>query len=289
MQQLTTVDAYAPSEVAEKVETLGITKATLPFYKMLFLGFLGGAFIALGCLYYLTATADIKAGSSVQVVLGGIVFTLGLMLVNVGGAELFTGNNLMTMACVARKITPGQLLRAWAIVWVGNFIGAILTALFAYWAQHYTYPTNLVGARLLYVSASKASLSFGLAFMRGVMANALVCLGMWVAYAGRSVVDKIVGLLLPISAFVAMGFEHSVANMFFITYGLLIKNIPDVLTAPGAPAAAKLAHLTVGGFANNVVAATLGNVIGGGVLVGLVYWVIYRWEGHKLAGADKKK
>lgn len=277
-------DAYTPAEIARRVEQVGVAKAHLPFHRLITLAVLAGAFIGLGGVYFLTVTTDIQGGYGGGQFLGGVAFSLGLVLVVVAGAELFTGNNLLVMALVSRRIPLRLLLRNWLLVFAGNLVGALSLGLLVYWAQYHAGAGGGVGARALAVAAAKTALPFWVIFWRGVLANALVCLAVWLTQAARSVTDKIVAILLPISAFVAAGFEHSVANMFFIPYGLLLKREATVVAAAGLPPE-KLASLTGTGFLHNLAPATLGNVVGGAVLVGLVYWVSYIWDGDE--GARK--
>jgi formate/nitrite transporter len=205
----------------------------------------------------------------------GAGFSLGLILVVVAGAELFTGNNLIVMSWVSRKTTMGRLLRNWALVYAGNMAGALSVAAMVYFARWWAQDGYSVGATALATASAKTALSFEAVFVRGVAANALVCLAVWLATSGRTVTDKVLAILFPITAFVAAGFEHSVANMYFLPIGMLLADKPEVLQAAGlAPEA--VAHLTIGGALKNLAASTLGNMVGGAVLVGLVYWFIYR-------------
>ena len=269
-------DAFAPAEVATRVEAVGVSKAKMPIYRMAALAVLAGAFIGMGGIFFLTATTDVKAGYGAGQVVGGLVFSLGLILVVVAGAELFTGNNLLVMAAVSGRVTWTLLLMNWVIVFLGNLLGALSLAVLAYYAQHWAGDGNLVGARALAVGVAKAGLPFGVAFFRGVLCNALVCLAVWLCFAAHSVTDKILAILFPISAFVAAGFEHSVANMFFLPYAILLKAQPGVVGA-AALAPEKLAALSLGAFGRNLLPVTLGNIVGGGIMVGFVYWVCYLW------------
>lgn len=261
-------DAFSPKEVAERVETAGVAKARLPFLPMLMLGVLAGAFIGLGGLYYVLVAADASLGFAAKRVLGGLVFSLGLILVVVAGAELFTGNNLLVMAWADRKISTLELLRNWAIVLIGNFIGAAGLAVMVFLSGHTEMNENQIAETYVKIAAAKCAMPFMTAFFRGVLCNALVCLAVWLAMAGRSVTDKIMAIVFPISAFVAAGFEHSVANLYFIPMGLLLRDAS--LSVAGVEA------LTLAGFAHNLVPVILGNIVGGSGLVGLVYYVIYR-------------
>lgn len=259
------LDAYSPREISEKIESLGVAKARLRYLQTAMLAILAGAFIGLGALFYTLVASDATLGFAATRLLGGMAFSLGLILVTVGGAELFTGNNLMAMAWAERRIGTGELLRNWIIVYAGNAIGAIGLAVVVYLARQGDMNGGAVGAAYVKIAAAKAALPFGEAFFKGVLCNLLVCLAVWLAMAGRSVVDKVVAIVFPIAAFVAAGFEHSVANMYFIPLGIF-------LTDGAGPAAA----LGWSGFVSNLIPVTLGNIVGGSVMVALVYHLIYR-------------
>lgn len=280
-------DSYSPAEIAKKVEAVGITKANLPFGKMAMLAILAGSFVSMGCLFYMTVTADWKGGYGTMMLVGGLVFNLGLLLCVVAGAELFTGNSLLSIAAANKKITIGKMARNWAIVWAFNFVGSLIMVALFYYAEQYKGAGGLIGARALYVGASKASLDPGLIFIRGVIANFMVCLAAWMAYAGRTVMDKLAGMLLPITAFVAGGYEHSIANMFFIPFAMAIKGQAAITSLPGVPVE-KLKYLTPGYLAQNLFFSTLGNLVGGAIMVGLVYWFIY-FKSEQTAEAKKGK
>jgi formate/nitrite transporter len=208
--------------------------------------------------------------------LAGLVFSLGLILVVVGGAELFTGNNLIVMAWASRKVKFRALLRNWVIVYVGNFAGSIGTVILMFFTKQYTFGANAVGITALRTGVAKCELTFIQAIALGILCNALVCLAVWLTYSARSTLDKIFAIIFPITAFVAAGFEHSVANMYFIPYALFIKMFDgDFITAVGDKVA-NLDHLTWQAFLlNNLVPVTIGNIIGGAVLVAAIYWAIF--------------
>ena len=243
-----------------------MAKARLPLQSMLMLGILAGAFIGLGALYYVIIRSDPSLGVAIRQLLGGMAFALGLILVTVAGAELFTGNNLLVMAWADRKISTLELLRSWAVVCAGNFIGAVGLAVLVYLSRHAEGDGSLIGQAYLQIAAHKISMPFWTAFFRGVLCNALVCLAVWMALAGRSVVDKVVAVVVPVSAFVAAGFEHSVANMYLIPMAMLLQEA-------GVPARQDL--ITWQGFLASLVPVLLGNLTGGSMLVGLVYYLIY--------------
>ena len=252
-------DCYSPREIAERVETVGVAKANLPLLSMTALGVLAGGFIGLGALFATLVLSDGTLSFAIARVLAGVVFSLGLILVVVAGAELFTGNNLLVMACVARRITVGKLLANFAIVYVANFIGAAGLAAIVALSGHAQMADGAVGRTAVAIAAAKVALPFGEAFFRGVLCNVLVCLAVWLAMAGRTVTDKILAIVLPIAAFVAAGFEHSVANMYFIPLGIFLH-----------------ADIGIAEVLRNLVPVTLGNLVGGAGMVGLVYHIIYR-------------
>jgi len=263
------LDAYAPSEIAEKVEQSGVAKAKLPLLPMFMLGVVAGGSIGLGALYYTIVASDASLSFAVSRVLGGLVFCLGLALVIVGGAELFTGNNLIVMAWANGRVTTVELLRNWVVVFIGNLVGGISMAMLVFLSHYLDLNDGKVELAALSIAKAKIELPFIVAFFKGVMCNILVCLAVWLAMGGRSVTDKILAVLLPISAFVAAGFEHCVANMYFIPLGIIAASMGEV------PAAFDASSLTLGGAIHNLIPVTLGNIVGGSVLVGLVYVSIY--------------
>ena len=270
MAEMFDFDAYSPKQIAARVETIGVAKARLPLLPMLMLSMLAGAFIGLGALYFVIIKSDLSLAFAVRQVAGGVAFAMGLILVVVAGAELFTGNNLLAMAWADRKISTAEVLRNWIIVCTGNFIGAAGLALLVFLSHHADMNNGAVAQEYVRIAAAKVALPFWTAFFKGMLCNVLVCMAVWMALAGRSVVDKAVAIVFPISAFVAAGFEHSVANMYFIPLAMLLQTFGDA----GAPAAA----VTWSGFFGNLGPVILGNIIGGSVLVGLVYHIIYRRE-----------
>ena len=271
----TGLDALPPAEVARKAESVGVTKAGMDTFNVFVLSVLAGAFIALGAIFATTVAAgggDLSYG--VVRLLAGLTFTLGLILVIVAGAELFTGNNLIVMAWASRRVSTAGLLGNWALVWVGNLVGAVATAVIVYVSEQYTFGAGAVGQAALGIAAAKTSLGFVQAIALGILCNALVCLAVWLTYGARTTADKILAIIPPIAAFVAAGFEHSVANMYFISIGLLVKSDDDfVATLDPSP---DLDGLTWGSFfLDNLLPVTIGNVIGGGLMVGAVYWLVY--------------
>jgi len=272
------VDAYAPAQMAARVEKAGIVKGNLDFLSTFMLAVLAGAFIAFGAVLCTYVTHDSTLSVGLTKLIGGFAFCLGLILVIVAGAELFTGNNLIVMAYVSRKVTLRQLLRNWAIVFAGNLVGSLGIVFLIWLSGQWTAGGSAVGAKALLIANAKVNLTFWQALSRGILCNVLVCLAVWLCFSGRSVADKILAIIFPITAFVALGFEHSVANMYFIPAGLLVKRSPQVLAAAEATLAGgiDLSNLTVPGFLiNNLLPVTIGNIIGGGFLVAAVYWFVY--------------
>jgi len=272
------IDAYSPAQMAARVEKAGIVKGNLDFLSTFTLALMAGAFIAFGAVLYTYVIHDSAMSAGVTKLLGGMVFCLGLILVIVAGAELFTGNNLIVMACVSRKITFARLMRNWSIVFIGNFFGSVAVVLLIWLSGHWAAHNGAVGAKALMIANGKVNLTFIEALSRGVLCNVLVCLAVWLCFSGRSVTDKILAIIFPITAFVALGFEHSVANMYFIPAGLVVRHDPEILAAAGAVLgrAADLSKLTVSGFLlRNLLPVTIGNIIGGGFLVAAVYWFVY--------------
>lgn len=252
------IDAYAPKEIAARVETAGVAKAHLNVLQTIALGFMAGAFIAFGAMYYTVVVTDSGLGFGAERFLGGIAFSLGLVLVVIAGAELFTGNNLIVMAWAEKKVTSRQLLRNWGLVYLANFAGASATAVVVHYSGVLQLNGGGVAKTAVAIASAKADLPFLEAVLRGVLCNALVCLAVWLCMAAHSVSGKILAILFPISAFVALGFEHSVANMYFLPLGMLEG-------APFGPA----------DMVGNLLPVSLGNIIGGSGFVALVYWAVY--------------
>jgi formate/nitrite transporter len=245
---------------------------------MFALAVLAGSFIGLGAEFFTLVITDSDLGFGVNKLVGGLVFSLGLILVVVAGAELFTGNNLIMMAWVSGKLTLEQVMRNWVIVYLGNLVGSLGTAMLVYLTRQWTFANYHVGVTALNIANAKVGLSFTEGLTRGILCNVLVCLTVWLCMSGRSVTDKILAILFPITAFVASGFEHSIANMYFIPIGLLLKGEPQVIGAAGK-VAGDLANLNLRGFVGNLISVTTGNVFGGGFMVTVVYWFIYRRPG----------
>ncbi len=273
------LDALLPPDMAAKAAQLGVKKAHMNVISMFVLATLAGAFIALGAIFstIVAAGANGMLPYGVTRLLAGFVFSLGLILVVVGGAELFTGNNLIVMAWAGGKVSAGLLLRNWVIVYLGNFVGALATAGLMFVTGQYAFGQGAVGASALATANAKAGLDFWPALALGIMGNALVCLAVWLTYSARTTTDRILAIVPPITAFVAAGFEHSIANMYFIPIGLFIQaGAPASFWSSIGQTAADFGRLTWANFfVNNLLPVTLGNIIGGALMVGAVYWFVY--------------
>ncbi len=285
-----TIDALLPADMALRAEKIGVSKARMSLFTLYALGVLAGIFISLGAIFATTVTAptmglDPATGAplanwlpfGISRLIGGFTFCLGLVLVVVAGAELFTGNNLIIMAWANRRISTASLMRNWGIVYVGNFVGAILTMLVMLLSGQYTFGKGAVGLNALNIAQAKVGYGFIQAIFLGSLCNMLVCLAVWLVFSARTTTDKILSIIFPIAAFVAAGFEHSIANMYFIPMGLAIKQVAgDLFWSNIGRTAADYATLTWGNFfLLNLLPVTIGNIIGGAGGVGVVYYVIY--------------
>jgi formate/nitrite transporter len=267
-------DSYSPAEIAKRVVSVGVSKAKQDFWSTFALSVLAGAFISLGAIFATTAISESNLGFGLTRVVGGLVFSLGLILVVIAGAELFTGNNLIVMAWVSGKVKTAHLLRNWLIVYLGNFAGAMATVGFMFIARQYSFGNYAIAETALSIANSKVNLGFLEAFILGIFCNALVCLAVWLCMSARTTTDKILSILFPITAFVAAGFEHSVANMYFIPMGILIESDLAAMEVLGV-SSANFSALNMSGFLENLIPVSLGNIVGGGLLVAAVYWFIY--------------
>ena len=257
-------DALTPAQTEAKTEGIGVTKANMAVAKCFVSAILAGAFIGFGGMFFCLVLGDGSLPFAVQRLGGGLVFCLGLILVLCCGAELFTGNILLLCAKASGKISWGQTVKNWALVWLGNLVGALLVVFLVYFAQMAAMNGGAVGETMVSVAAGKVSPAWGTLFFKGILCNILVCLAVWIGFAGRTIADKVLGVLFPITAFVACGFEHCVANMFFLPMGLLMNTL----------GVGEAGLITLGGVLFNLSAATLGNIVGG-ALVALAYWFIY--------------
>ena len=289
--QLVALDPILPAAMAARAEEAGVKRAAIDPLTLLVLSVLAGAFISFGAVFATTVSAGsiaitasdgaaaYSAGLPYGVVrlLTGLVFSLGLILVVVGGAELFTGNNMIVMAWASGKVTTRDVLFNWVVAFVGNFAGAIATAALMFYTTQYTFGGGAVGLAALTTAHAKTSLAFVPALTLGIMCNALVCLAVWMCYGARTTIDRVFTIIFPITGFVAAGFEHSIANIYFIPMGLFIKaGAPDAFWAAIGRTAADFPALTWGNFlVGNLLPVTIGNIIGGSVMVAAVYWFVY--------------
>jgi formate/nitrite transporter len=253
-------DAYPPPEIARKIERLGEVKAHTDTLTLLVLAMLAGAFISMGALFYTVVITDSGLGFGMTRLLGGLCFSLGLVLVVVGGAELFTGNNLIAMAWASGRIGIREVMRNWILVYLGNVVGCLGTVLLVVWSDVASLGEGAVGETAISIARTKASLTLMEAFTRGILCNVFVCLAVWLATGARSVSGKILAIIFPITAFVAIGLEHSIANWFFLPFGI-------ALNGQGV--------VSILGFVNSILVVSAGNIVGGTLLVAGVYWVAY--------------
>ena len=266
MPDTDSLNAYTPVEIARRVEAAGESKARMALLPLCMLSVLAGAFIGLGAMLFILVRSDATLGFATSSLVGGLVFSLGLLMVVVAGAELFTGNNLLVMAWADGRISTAQVLRNWLIVCLGNFVGAAGLAWLVFVSGHTDMNGGAVGHKVVQLALAKQALPFWSAFARGVLCNILVCMAVWMAMGGRSVTDKAVAVVFPVMAFVAAGFEHSIANMYLMPQAMLLQS---------AGVLADGALVTWAGVLGNLVPVILGNLTGGAVLVGGVYWTIY--------------
>ncbi len=267
-----------PDALALAWEKQGAKKAKQPLVTQFMLGILGGAFVGIGGLFAMITIsgADGMMAYGLTRLLMGVTFSLGLLLVVLAGAQLFTSDCLMVMAWAGGRLDFKRMLRVWGTVWAGNFVGSVALALLLFMAGHYLSGKGEVGATAVYLASYKSSLPLVKAFFMGILCNVLVSLAAYLALAGRSLTDKVLAIVFPISAFIAAGFEHCVANMFFIPYGLLVKfGASEAFWATEAGQRVAALNIPLDQYAANMVAVTLGNWVGGGLLVGAFYWAVY--------------
>jgi formate/nitrite transporter len=266
-------DAYQPAQMVCRLESAGTAKASQNTLSMALLGLLAGFFIGLGAVFCTLVTTDTGLGFGLGKLVGGLAFSLGLILVVVAGAELFTGNCLIVAPWMSTRVSGKALLRNWGIVYFSNLAGSLILVAIIFHAQFWALDGYEVGAHALMIASGKTNLAFVPALCRGIMCNVLVCLAVWLCLSARSVMDKILAIIFPITAFVACGFEHSIANMFFIPMGIAMAGQAEVVQTAGVTAA-QIANVTPLGFVHNLIPVTIGNVIGG-TAVGVIYWLIY--------------
>lgn len=263
-------DHLAPAQTQAKGETVAVGKTKLEPFRCFVLAILAGMFIGIGALFMTYVKSDPNLSFAVASVFGAACFSIGLILVVIAGAELFTGNNLMVMAALSKKVTWGAVLKNWVIVWIGNFVGSLILVGLVFGANSAGMNGGEVGSMMMTVAAGKISLAPSVIFFRGILCNFLVCLAVWMAFTGKTVIDKMITCMFPVTAFVGMGFEHCVANMFFLPMGLVAK-----LTGVAYTGAADISVITAGGCLYNIGFATLGNLVGGAIFVGVLYWLAF--------------
>jgi len=269
------IDDKAPKAIAETFDQVtGVAKATSPLSAVIILGIMAGAYIGFGGMLSSTVTFDAAAiiGTGLSKLIGGAVFSVGLMMVVIAGAELFTGNNLMISSAITGKISYSTMIKRWIVVYLANFVGSLLIMALFYYSGLWKTGDYGLGATALKVANTKVSLPFSEVLWRGIGCNWLVCLAVWMAASGRQTISKVFAIFFPIMAFVTLGFEHCVANMYFIPTGILFSGVPEIAAAANINVSA----LTWGNFlVKNLLPATIGNIIGGVVFVGMGYWYAY--------------
>ena len=276
-QPAATLDALVPAAIARKAEEVGVVKTEMEFTKLFALAVLAGAFISLGALFSTVVTAGGGTSAGIGRLLGGVVFSLGLVLVVVAGAELFTGNTLVIIAFASRRVRLVRLLRNWGIVYLGNVVGAVATALLVVLSRRLESGDGSIGIRALDIAMTKTNLKVEDAFFSGILANALVCLAVWLSMSARSVTDKVIAVVPPVAAFVAIGFEHSIANLYFVPVAMFERLLAreKFWTVTKASKTSYSAITWPRFLEHNLIPVTLGNIVGGAVLVGLTYWFVY--------------
>ncbi len=262
-------DQLTPAQIEQKAEDLGVTKTSMSFRQSFMLAIMAGAFISMGAMFFLLVVGDTGLPFAVQRVLGGCLFSLGLLLVVVCGSELFTGNTMIVMTAASKRITWPAVLKNWVVVFFGNFVGALIMVGVVYLANFQGMNNGVVGSTIVSVAAGKMTPDWLTLFAKGIMCNFLVCLAVWISYGAKSVVDKMLGIMLPIAAFVACGFEHCVANMFFLPFGILLASL----------GLGDASVVNWGGALWNWSATVPGNIVGGALFVGMAYWVAYHRKG----------
>lgn len=269
-------DSLPPNEIAEKVAHADMQKVHTSAFSTFILAILAGALIAIAGVYFTFASSQIIVTRTFTQIFAGLLFSFGLMAIVITGAQMFTGNTLGIMNIASRRLKITKLLKNWIIVYVGNYVGAAITAGVLYMSHAWTKNNYQFGIKALTIASNKVNLGFVDAFFLGILANALVCLAIYLASSGKKVSDKILAILFPTAAFIAMGFEHCVANMYFLTFGLIIKNDPSLLSAmQTAGVSVDTSHLDYVGIAHNLLPVTLGNIVGGSIFVGIMYWLAF--------------
>ncbi len=271
---------YSPKEVAEAYDNISVSKAKNSITNLFILGVLAGIYIAFAGFASQTISYAIK-NPGLSKFASGAVFPVGLILVVLAGAELFTGNNLMIIGFMDKKISFSELLRNWIVVYIANFIGSVLFAFLISRSGLFDSGGGLLGATAIKTAIAKVSLPFSQALIRGLLCNIMVVLAVWMATAAKDIASKISAIWFPIMLFVMSGFEHSIANMYFIPAGIFAKSNADYLKA-GQIEAASLGKLNLSGLLANLVPVTVGNILGGAIIIGLSYWYVYRYTFDKI-------
>jgi len=275
-------DAYSPKDMACRARKIGVAKANLDFLSTFILAVLAGAFIAFGACFSTTASAGMTGAYGLGRLVTGLTFSLGLILVVVAGAELFTGNVLIIIAFLSKQVSFAKLMRNWAIVYLGNLVGSVAVAALVYWAWQWKAGDMVTGIAAFNIAGKKLSMPFWTAFCSGTLCNVLVCLAVWLCYSARATTDKIVSIVFPITAFVALGFEHSIANMYSIPYAMMLIRTDEFMSKASSALKFDPSLFTTGNFlVKNLLPVTLGNIVGGAILVGAVYWIVYLRGDHK--------
>ena len=262
-------DQLAPADIEAKAEALGVSKTKMSFKQSFMLSIMAGAFISMGAMFFLLIVSDSVLPFAAQRLIGGCLFSLGLLLVVVCGAELFTGNTMIVMSAASKKISWSAVLKNWVVVFLGNLVGSLIMVGLVFLSYYQGMNGGAVGTTIVSVAAGKMSPGWLTLFAKGIMCNFLVCLAVWIAYGSKTVADKMLGILLPIAAFVACGFEHCVANMFFLPFGILLASVGI------APAGIDPSTVSWAGALWNWSASVPGNIIGGALFVGMAYWIAY--------------
>lgn len=267
-------ECKTPATIADTLSrTVCVQKTNASIFKLIILGILAGVYIGFGAAFATLVSSDLSKyiGIGAAKMITGGVFSVGLMLVVIAGAELFTGNNLMLMSVLDKRVPLSKMLGKWIIVYLANLVGSVLLAFIMFKTDLWKGNNFLTGIQALKIANAKVNLAFGPAFFRAILCNWLVCLAVWMAFASRNIVGRIFAIFFPIMTFVALGFEHCIANMYFIPMGLFLKG-----TAAAGASGLDLVNLGLRGFfVNNLIPVTLGNIIGGSFFVGFVYWTVY--------------
>ncbi|NUO10155.1 MAG: formate/nitrite transporter family protein [Candidatus Brocadia sp.] len=271
-------NAYSPPQIALRIDNVALVKARLSFSQTFMLSILAGAYLALGAQFSTLVVSDSTLHPGLTSLIEGVVYSLGFILAIIGGAEVFTGNCLIIMGYVNKRITTRELFNNWTVSYMGNFIGSLTMVFWMYKTHQWEFFHHTVGAKALVIAHGKVSMSFVAAFARGVLCNALICLAVWLCFSGRSVADKVISIIFPIGGFVASGFEQCVSNMYFIPIGIVLRKNETIVATlekmAGKPV--DLSQLTWKGFfLNNLIPVTLGNIVGGVILVGIIFWFVY--------------